>query len=135
MEESHKVSSNTENSSLVRIEAPLCGSVAELKGAAGSLQTPTTWEEMIRTAREDHIGQYQGNTTMTELLQKAIAEVSKLPAEEQDALAAWILEEISSEERWDGAFANSLDKLESLAREALAEHHEGSTQQLEPDKL
>jgi hypothetical protein len=72
---------------------------------------------------------------MTELLQKAIAEVSKLPVEEQDALAAWILEEISSEERWDEAFSNSLEKLEGLANEALAEHQQGNTQQLEPDKL
>jgi hypothetical protein len=72
---------------------------------------------------------------MTELLQKAFDEVSKLTAEEQDAVAAWILEEIADERRWDKAFANSSDKLARLAEKAMAEHRAGRTQPLDPDAL
>jgi hypothetical protein len=58
---------------------------------------------------------------MTELLEKAFAEASKLPPEEQEALAAWILEELASERRWDKAFASSQDALARLADEAIQE--------------
>jgi hypothetical protein len=34
--------------------------------------------------------------TMTELIEKAIAEISKLPEQQQDELATWILEKLSS---------------------------------------
>ena len=41
---------------------------------------------------------------MTELLQKAIAELSKLPEQEQDEYATWILKSLASdadEEAWE----------------------------------
>lgn len=72
---------------------------------------------------------------MTKLLEKVFSEISKLPKQEQDALAAWILEELASEQRWEKAFAASADQLAKMANEALAEHHEGRTQPLDPDKL
>lgn len=72
---------------------------------------------------------------MTKLLEKAFAEISKLPQQEQDALAAWILEELGSEQRWEKVFGESRDQLAKLADEALAEHREGKTQLLDPDKL
>ncbi len=72
---------------------------------------------------------------MTELLEKAFAEVSKLPQQEQDAFATWILEELASERRWEETFANSADALAQLADEALAEFRAGRTQVLDPDKL
>lgn len=72
---------------------------------------------------------------MTELLEKAFAEAAKLPAREQDALAAWILDEVASEQRWERAFADSTDTLTRLANEALAEHREGRTRGLDPDRL
>jgi hypothetical protein len=59
---------------------------------------------------------------MTNLLTKAIEVATKLPPEQQDAVAAIILDEISSEDRWDEAFATSQDVLSALAKEALAEH-------------
>ncbi len=71
----------------------------------------------------------------TELLEQAFAEVAKLPPEEQEAFARWILEELASERRWDEAFANSADALAKLADEALAEHRAGKTQALDPDQL
>ena len=70
---------------------------------------------------------------MTELLQKAFAEASRLPSDEQDALAIRILQELESEQKWEAAFANSIDALEKLADEALDEHRRGHTQPLDPD--
>jgi hypothetical protein len=72
---------------------------------------------------------------MTRLLEKAFAEVSKLSEREQDALAEWLLDEVASEERWTETFAGTEDALARLANEALAEHREGRTSQLNPDAL
>jgi len=71
----------------------------------------------------------------TRLLEQAFAEVSKLPEEEQELLAAWILEEVASERLWDKAFMDSADALARLADEATDEHLEGRTQVLDPDRL
>src|SRR5436305_871456 len=67
-------------------------------------------------------------TFMTKLLEEAFAEAAKLSAQEQDALAAVILDELASERRWDQAFADSADLLAQLADQALAEHRAGKTQ-------
>ena len=72
---------------------------------------------------------------MTKLLEDAFAEASKLPEQEQDALAAVILEELASEHRWDQAFADSADLLAQLADQALAEHRAGKTHVLDPERL
>jgi len=68
-------------------------------------------------------------------LELVISEIEKLPPEEQNQFAAWILEELHSEERWSQLFADSNDVLENLADEALAEHKEKKTQRLDPDNL
>jgi len=72
---------------------------------------------------------------MTQLLQKAFAEVSRLPEDEQDAIAAIVLAELSSERRWNELFEKSQDVLVELAEEALAEHRTGKTKRLDPDEL
>ncbi len=72
---------------------------------------------------------------MTDLLEQAFAQASKLPPKEQDAIADWLLKELEAENRWDRAFAASQDTLSRLGSEALAEHHQGNTQELDPDKL
>jgi hypothetical protein len=46
---------------------------------------------------------------MTELLRRAVAEVEKLPAKEQDAIAARLLAEIEDERQWDERFASTTD--------------------------
>ena len=69
---------------------------------------------------------------MTQLLEKAFAEASRLSQPEQDAFAAWILEELASERRWEDDFAGSSDVLAQLADEALAEHRAGRTHELDP---
>lgn len=67
---------------------------------------------------------------MTKLLEKALEQVAKLPASEQDAVAAIVLEELASEQRWAESFARSQDKLAKLAEEALAEYNAGRTKPL-----
>jgi len=67
---------------------------------------------------------------MTEGLERAFAEAAKLSAEDQDAIAAWLLEELASEDRWSRAFAATSDSLE-----ALAEHRAGRSQPLDPAEL
>lgn len=60
---------------------------------------------------------------MTQLLEQALAQLEKLPQDEQDAIAALILEEIADERRWDESFARSQDRLAELAREISSEHN------------
>ena len=68
---------------------------------------------------------------MTKLLKEALAKVSKLPANQQDALAAILLEEFADEERWTEAFKGSQAALEKLAGEALEDFERGRTTPLE----
>lgn len=68
---------------------------------------------------------------LTELLEKAFSEASKLPPDAQDLLAQHLLSDLASEELWDQTFANSQDKLAQLADEALAEYQRGETKPLE----
>lgn len=58
---------------------------------------------------------------MTQLLEKILIEVDKLPLEKQDFIATIILEELEDEQRWDKAFAESQDLLAKLAEEARAD--------------
>ena len=46
---------------------------------------------------------------MTELLQRAIAEIQKLPANEQDAIAARILADLEDEQAWAAQFDATTD--------------------------
>ena len=70
---------------------------------------------------------------MTWLLEKAFAEASKLPEDQQEAIAAIVLDELASERRWSEAFAKSQDQLASPGNEALAEFKEGRTRLFEKD--
>jgi len=72
---------------------------------------------------------------MTHLLEKAFEKASELPEEEQDDFAAFILEELESERRWEEAFSQSQDELERLAKEALEEHDAGDSGKLDRSQL
>jgi hypothetical protein len=76
-----------------------------------------------------------GGAMMTKLLEKAFAEAAKLPTAEQDLLASRLLMELAPDDDFDDAIARSAGKLASLAREALAEHRAGLTEELDPDRL
>ncbi len=71
---------------------------------------------------------------MTQLLQRAFHEASKLPEDEQDAFASLLLAELESERRWSESFAASQEKLGALADEALAEFESGKTLPLDLDR-
>ena len=73
--------------------------------------------------------------TMTQLLEKVLTEVYKLPPEKQDAIAAMILEELEDEQLWDKAFAESQDKLAQLARKVRADIKAGRIRKMGIDEL
>lgn len=69
---------------------------------------------------------------MTELLQRAIAEIEKLSAGEQDAIAKSILAELADEQAWVYRFkATTDDQWDRLAESARREVAAGDTTPLE----
>ncbi|MGH8621159.1 MAG: hypothetical protein ACRET3_03390 [Burkholderiales bacterium] len=71
---------------------------------------------------------------MTGKLKKAFEAAAKLPPEDQEALAAAILEEVAVDGLWDASFAKKPGALEQPADETLREHRAGRTRALEPDE-
>lgn len=68
---------------------------------------------------------------MTQLLERAFKEASKLTESEQDSVASLLLAELESDQRWDQSFAASQDQLARLADDALRELADGKTQPLD----
>ncbi|MFM9101627.1 MAG: hypothetical protein ACKOPS_09925, partial [Cyanobium sp.] len=62
---------------------------------------------------------------MTQALSEAVASAAKLPEEEQNVLAAILLEEMESEERWSALFSGSQNLLEQMASEAIQDFQAG----------
>lgn len=71
-----------------------------------------------------------GPDEMTDSLKKAFDAAFRLPEDEQDAVAEWLLAELQSEEEWEERFARTQDTLSALAQEALDEHERGETAEL-----
>jgi hypothetical protein len=72
---------------------------------------------------------------VTDLLKKAFDAASRLPDDEQDAVAEWLLAELAAEEDWERRFARTQDALSVLAREASEEHERDETEELKPESL
>ncbi len=72
---------------------------------------------------------------MTQALDSVLAQLSRLPAEEQDRIAKWLAAELASEGRWGRLFEQSGPALGDLADEALAELHAGQTMDIDPDRM
>lgn len=72
---------------------------------------------------------------MTLLLEKAIAELNKLPPDQQDAIATLILDELADDARWDTAFAQSQTALSKLAAKVRADIKVGKVKKLGFDDL
>ena len=70
---------------------------------------------------------------MTTLLEKALAEVTKLAPEAQDAIAALILEELDDEQRWDTTFAATQLQLTKLAEKVREDIHAGRIRKIGRD--
>jgi hypothetical protein len=71
---------------------------------------------------------------MTKALEQAFREASKLPEQEQNALAEAIRNEVMGDQDWERSFAGSPDAFEKLADEAIAEHRAGRTQTVKTGK-
>ena len=72
---------------------------------------------------------------MTTLLQQAFSEAAQLSTPEQDLLASRLLAEVAAADDFDRALERPSSKLIDFAREALAEHHNGLTEELDPQQL
>jgi hypothetical protein len=72
---------------------------------------------------------------MTQLLEKVLTEVQKLPPEKQDAIAAVILEELEDAQLWDKAFSESQDKLAQLAQKVRTDIKAGRIRKMGIDEL
>jgi len=68
---------------------------------------------------------------VTELLENALRKVAALPQEEQDAIAAQILETLEDETVWKEKLVSTQDKLRGLAQKARLEHKRGETRPLD----
>ena len=72
---------------------------------------------------------------MTQLLEKALAEVQKLTNPDQDTIAAMILDELADERRWDQAFARSQEQLGRLADRVRQDIRAGRVRNVGIDEL
>ncbi|MSQ25810.1 MAG: hypothetical protein EXR49_06015 [Dehalococcoidia bacterium] len=72
---------------------------------------------------------------MTKLLEKAFKQAGQLPESEQNAVAAWLLEELASEGRWQSLFTATQRELAAAAAKAKAESRRGRTRELDPAAL
>lgn len=73
---------------------------------------------------------------MTTALREAFRVARELPVQQQDEVAAWMLEEIESERRWQELFEDprSQSLLRQMAGAALEEHRRGETWLMELDR-
>jgi len=72
---------------------------------------------------------------MTQLLERAIAEMKQLPEPEQDAVAALVLDELADEQRWNETFARSQETLARMAARARDDVRAGRVQNVGIDEL
>jgi hypothetical protein len=68
---------------------------------------------------------------MNKRLEHALAELTRLPEDEQEVIAALILQEIAAERAWDERFERTGSKLADLARRAREQYQLGETSALE----
>ena len=72
---------------------------------------------------------------MTKLLAEAFERASELPDELQDEFARQLLEELAGEAKWDQTLAESADRIDEMAGEALKEYRAGKTKEMGFDEL
>ncbi len=72
---------------------------------------------------------------MSALLEQAVAEARKLTEDQQDAIAAIILQEIEDDRRWEESFARAPEKLLALAERAREQVENGQCKAAGFDEL
>lgn len=68
---------------------------------------------------------------MSDRLEAAFKEASKLSEKEQDQFAEFLLAELEGDRAWAQRFEQSQDMLAMLAKEARAEYNAGKTKNLD----
>ncbi|MGB5632211.1 MAG: hypothetical protein WBM86_05440 [Waterburya sp.] len=75
---------------------------------------------------------------MTELLQQVIAEIKKLSADQQDAIASRLMAELKDEQRWTEQFESTSDEqweqLADIVRQEIANGETVSLDEIFPVK-
>ncbi|MBW4555185.1 MAG: hypothetical protein KME59_04455 [Trichormus sp. ATA11-4-KO1] len=75
---------------------------------------------------------------MTELLQQAIAQIQKLPPDQQDAIATRFLAELQDEQKWEAHFAatsdDQWDQMAAMVRQEIAKGETVPLDQVFPTK-
>jgi hypothetical protein len=69
---------------------------------------------------------------MNKMLERAIAQLARLPEEEQEAYGLQLLEEMESERGWDERFAKSQDLLGAMAAQVREEVARGDILPCDP---
>jgi hypothetical protein len=72
---------------------------------------------------------------MIDSWKRVFDEIQKMPIEEQERYAQWILAEIEDDRKWDQKFAETRDEIEILGQQAMEQHRAGLTEDLDPDNL
>ncbi|MGK7956443.1 MAG: hypothetical protein AB4063_14520 [Crocosphaera sp.] len=73
---------------------------------------------------------------MTELLEKVITELKKLPPDQQDAIASRLMDELKDEQQWQETLEQPQSSfLDELARKALNESSQGKTKKIGFDEI
>ena len=72
---------------------------------------------------------------MTQLLEKALNKVYKLSAEQQNAIAAAILEQLQDEKLWEASYAVSEDKLAKFLHKVRSDIKVGRVKKVGFDEL
>ena len=72
---------------------------------------------------------------MTRSLEQAFEAASQLSSDEQDVLAARMLQEIAWEKKWGSALTDDPEKLRSLLKEARQDIKTGRVQELRVDDI
>jgi hypothetical protein len=72
---------------------------------------------------------------MSQLLEKALAQVSRLPEPDQDAIASLILDELADDRLWNEAFARSQEQLGRLADRVRQDIRAGRVRNIGIDEL
>jgi hypothetical protein len=72
---------------------------------------------------------------MTQLLEQAVARVKELSDEQQNTIAAIILQELEDDLKWEQAFANSQDQLAKWEEKVQADIRAGRVKKMGIDEL
>lgn len=70
--------------------------------------------------------------TMNKMLERAIAQLARLPEEEQEAYGLQLLDKLENERGWDERFAKSQDLLGAMAAQAREEVARGDVFPYDP---